>query len=327
MDTFISVVLSSIIAIFITWYFTRKQMKKNEITHFSINSYDVGKGLHNEFPQFQLTYENKELNNEVQVLKGGFLNSGRNDIIGLKNNSDINIILPQNCSLKDIKIKPLSDDMDVKACVNEKVANIINFAINEKFMSGEGFEYTAIIETTEEIKNLHHQIDFKHRIPNTSKIKNENIISQQPQRGRRGLESFLLSKKEKAMGILSIIGSILFCLLSVSSFFVQKVEFYVVEKETNKAYLLYMTPQSQLYISDNNIVPFWDNQKLTKKELDKNYYISSKTNYSWNKENSAIAGLSLAILGIFYFVMAIIFFYLWNRKKRIYHLLDQYEKE
>ena len=95
MDNFISIILSLIIAISVTWYFTKKQMKKNEITHFSINSYDVGKGLHNVFPNFRLTYEGEEMSNKVIVLKGGFINSGRNDIIGLKNDSNIKIFLPE----------------------------------------------------------------------------------------------------------------------------------------------------------------------------------------------------------------------------------------
>lgn len=181
--------ISIIIGAIISYFIAKWQMKKNEITHFSLNSFDVGKGLHNDFPEFKLTYEGKELSDEVLVLKGGFINTGRNDITGLKNNSDIKIILPEGCSLKKIIIKKPTNELGVKAEINENASNIIDFCIDEKLMSGEGFEYTALIETTKEIKNLHRQIEFKHRIANTSKIKNEFIGQQTQKRNRRKIFS------------------------------------------------------------------------------------------------------------------------------------------
>lgn len=83
--TIISIILSAIIAFFIAKW----QMKKNKIVHFSINSYDIGKGLSNEFPEFQLHYDGENLSNNVMVLKGGFMNVGRNDIDALKGDADI----------------------------------------------------------------------------------------------------------------------------------------------------------------------------------------------------------------------------------------------
>lgn len=320
--TIISIILSAIIAFFIAKW----QMKKNKIVHFSINSYDIGKGLSNEFPEFQLHYDGENLSNNVMVLKGGFMNIGRNDITGLKNDSDINIILPKGCSLKDIKIKQLTDDLDVRACKSEKASNIINFSIDEKFMSGEGFEYTAIIETIEEKRNLHRKIDFKHRIPNTSKITNEYIGQQPQKRSPKGSKALSPLIKEKAMGFISLAAAVLFCLFSLFYIFVQRVQYSVIEKETDKEYSLFMTPQSQLYISDNELVPFWDNKKITKAELDKRYIVSIKTKYSWGSENS-ISGFLLALLALLYFVGAVLSFYLWNKKKRIYNLLKQYEQE
>lgn len=317
------IIITSIVGVIVAKW----QIKKNKIIHFSINSYDVGKGLHNEFPKFQLTYENKELNNEVQVLKGGFINIGRNDITGLKNDSDINIILPKGCSLKDIKIKQLSDDLDVSACRSEKAPNIINFSIDEKFMSGEGFEYTAIIETTEEIKNLHHKIDFKHRIPNTSKIKKEDLRGQQTSReDLRESGVVVLFKNEKVMGLISLIIALFLCVVSINHFYVNKVRYSLVEKRTNKEMSLYMTPQSQFYVSDNSWIPFFDNRKITKEEIDKNFYITFETDYSWGSEDTLV-GYILAFMAILYLFSAFMFFYLWNKKKRIYHLLEQYEQE
>lgn len=317
------VIISVIIGVIIAKW----QMKKNEITHFSINSYDVGKGLHNEFPKFQLIYEDKEIANEVQVLKGGFLNSGRNDIIGLKNNSDINLILPKGCSLKDIKIKKISNDLEVAACINKKAPNVINFAINDEFMAGESFEYTAIIEATEEIRNLHRKIRFKHRIPNTSKIRDEFIISEELQKSS-SVTAKILSPllKERSMGFLSIVASLLFGFFSLFCFFAQSVRYSVIEKETNTEYSLFMTANSQLYITDNVFLPFLDKKPITKDELNDKYIITTRTPNS-RVSVSSVMGVILAFLSLIYFLSVFLFFYSWNKKKRIYHLLEQYEKE
>lgn len=321
METVISIILTSIIAIVITWYFTRKQMKKNEITHFSINSYDVGKGLKNEFPQFKLTYEDKELSNEVLVLKGGFINSGRNDIIGLKNDADINIILPEECSLKEIHVKQLSNDLGVKACKNKEKANIISFGIDDKFMSGESFEYSAIIEATKEISNLHRKIEFKHRIPNTSKIINEYIMRQLTHEGHPSIPLFI---REKSMGFVSLIAAVFFCLFSLYLIFLQKVQCSPVDRDTNSKVYVYITPLSKLYISDNDLLPFWGGKNITTAEFNKDYYFSHKIIYSWSNENT-ITGIMLAIFALVYFTTALFSFYLWNKKKHIYKLLEQYE--
>ena len=313
-----------IIGLIASYYIAKWQMKKNEITHFSINSYDVGKGLHNEFPKFQLTYERKEISKEIQVLKGGFLNSGRNDITGLKNDSDINLILPEGCCLKDIKIKQLSNDLDVTACKNKKTPNVVNFAINEKFMAGEGFEYTAIIETTEEIRNLHRKIEFKHRIPNTSKITNE-YIGQQTRKGvAKGSGEKL--QELKTMVILSMAAALFFSISSVFLFFAQKVQYSVVEKGTEKEFALYMTPKSQFYISDSNWIPFLDKKDISKGELDRNYYVSLQKKYLWSSSDS-ILGFVLTFFALIYIIFALWSVYSWNKKKRIYHLLEQYEQE
>lgn len=323
MDNFISIILSLIIAISVTWYFTKKQMKKNEITHFSINSYDVGKGLHNVFPNFRLTYEGEEMSNKVIVLKGGFINSGRNDIIGLKNDSDLKIFLPEGCRLKEIQIKRLCSDLKVKAYCNKETLNVMNFGIDEKFMSGESFEYLAIIEATEDVRDLLQKIEFKHRIPNTSKIRNEDIVGQKSQLGILNMPYLF---KEKSFGILSLIAMILFCFFSLSLLFQQKVPYFIYENGTDKELSVYITPQSQIYVSGNELFPFLDYKAITEDEINKKYYLGLKTDYSWNSDNS-ILGIMMAVMSLIYLFFAFFSFYLWNRKKRIYQLLEQYEKE
>ncbi len=320
----ISIILGAIISYFIAKW----QMKKNEITHFSLNSFDVGKGLHNDFPEFKLTYEGKELSDEVLVLKGGFINTGRNDITGLKNKSDINIILPEGCSLKKIIIKKSNDELEVNAQKNENAPNIIDFCIDEKLMSGEGFEYTALIETTKEIKNLHRHIDFKHRIANTSKIRNE-FLGQQIQKCNK--KNFFLSSLENglAVGLTTFFGSVILGILAVYIYNFQPVTCSIKERGTNKDVSIYITPKSQFYVSKSDF-PLFDKKEITKKEIDSNYYISSNMDYSMSKEQKfslyfpAIAALVYLLVSVYYL------YYMWYRKyrkNRIYLLLKQYEQQ
>lgn len=314
LDIIVSIVATAIISYFIAKW----QMRKNEITHFFVNSFNVGKGLHNEFPQFNLTYEGEELSNEVLVLKGCFLNSGRNDIIGLKNNSDLKIILPKECSLKEIVINKSSKELTVNPLINKDSANVINFAIDEKFMSGECFEYTAIVESTKEIKNLRREIKFKHRIPNTSKIKEEFLID------RKESESFLDKLSEKGMGYATLLLALLFISVSMWHLFQQKAHYSVIDKRTNEEFRLYITPQSQLYVSDCNLMPLINSKNVTKKELYSSYKIIPNSNYVW-KSDEVCGGIAIAISSLLYFFVSISYFYQWNTRKHIYKLLENDE--
>lgn len=309
METLVSIIIS----FFVAWYFAKKQMKKNEITHFSISSYNIGKDLHNEFPEFQLIYKNEIISNNIQILKGGFINTGENDIVGLKNKSDITISLPESCIFREIKITKKSDGLEVVANILKGTPNIIDFAINEKIISGESFEYVAIVETKEDINKLHSFANFKHRIPNTSKIKNEYI----GQQIRKNVPFFLY---------ITIFAAIAFTLASITTLSMQKINYSLIEKSSNNEMFIYMTPNSQLYVSDNDILPHLNNHKISKEDLDSKYTISLDTEYKWCTD-STYMGIFSALLAILYIISAIWLSYRWNKKKRIWCLIERFEKK
>lgn len=135
-------------------------MSRKKIVHFFINSYDIGKGLSLEFPEFRLTFNGEVLSNNVCVIKGGLMNVGVKDIDGLKGKSDITMILPQGCNVKALKVLPSNE----KLCIQTEFCdNTIDFGINELFVTDEYFEYNAIVE---KIDNPH-DIRFSHRIKDT----------------------------------------------------------------------------------------------------------------------------------------------------------------
>lgn len=162
--TIISIIVSSIIALLIAKW----QMSRKKIVHFFINSYDIGKGLSLEFPEFRLTFNGEVLSNNVCVIKGGLMNVGVKDIDGLKGNSDITMNLPQGCTVKSIKVLPSNEKLYIQT---EFCDNTIDFGINELFVTDEYLEYSAIVEN---IDNPY-DIKFSHRIKDTKK-EIENII-------------------------------------------------------------------------------------------------------------------------------------------------------
>lgn len=324
MENMVYFLLSTLVAVFITWYFTKKQMKKSEITHFSINSYDVGKGLHDEFPKLQLNYENEKLSEKVLVLKGGFINTGNNDITGLKNDSDINIILPDDCYMKDIIIKRLTDDVEVTACADKEKSNIISFSINDKLMAGESFEYSAIIEVKSDISHLDRQISFKHRIPNTSKIHNEHLSDLEVYRKEKN-DKLLPFRTEFSLALFLFFLALFSLLFSLSYLFEQNILCSVVENKTGNIYSLYVSPNSELYISDNDTYPYFNKKTVTKEEISKNYKMAYQFSYRW-EDSKTRDGLILAFFFLFTICLSVCFFYIWSKKKRLYTLFEQYEK-
>lgn len=254
--TIISVVVSAIIA----YVIARWQMKRNKIVHFSVSSYDIGKGLSAEFPEFHLTYKDESLANDVEVLKGGFMNVGRKDIDGFKGEADIQLILPDGSMLKAITVSPSSKELKINAKKDNKFDNIIHFGLCDIFMKDEYFEYTAIVEVNKDINNLHDNLVFRHRIKNTEKIKNTYIGQSYKKR----------NNKKKLINYLFIISSILMCLLTFFVLYFTPLRCTYYDNYTNKDVQICVDPFSNLYIMKNT----FNLHKITIEDFHKNYSIN-----------------------------------------------------
>ncbi len=175
-EIIINIIITMVVTIIISVPLALWQIKKNSIVHYSINSYDIGKGLSDEFPEFLLTYKGDALSNDVIVFKGCFMNRGRNDINTFKGTSDIKLIFPKDCILKAVTVSPSVEEMKVKATIDEFEGNIINFGIADFMGSGEFFKYTAIMEVEKYIKEIQNSISFYIRINDVKrKIHNKTI--------------------------------------------------------------------------------------------------------------------------------------------------------
>lgn len=184
MNTTITTILSVIAGGIITYLIAKWQMKKNRIDHYFINSYDIGKGLTDMFPEFKLHYGNEVLSNNVRVLQGGFMNTGRNDIGEDDKQTFFSLILPERCCVKAVQLSPLVNGLCVNSNINENEKNKIVFSVDGLFKSDECFDYSAIIEVPDNIGDLENSLCFDHRILNTERISNV-FIGQTKRKDRR----------------------------------------------------------------------------------------------------------------------------------------------
>ncbi len=262
-------ILSIIAGAIISYFIAKWQMKRNKIVHFSINSYDIGKGLSDEFPEFKLHFAGEALAKNVMVLKGGFMNTGRNDINGLKGENDIKMILPEECKLRSVKVKPSTEDLIVNTSNSGK--NVINFGINEILKPNEYFKYTAIIETSKDINKITEKTSFQHRILNTDKIKDVHIGE------CTKLRRDIFVRAIRVLYILVFIFS-----LSVISLFIfyPRMQFEILNNATHAEVQMYVGTKSQIYVTEGEgPAPFVYCKIIDKHDLEKDYTIVPKTNY------------------------------------------------
>jgi len=300
MTTILSIIASSIIAFFIAKW----QMKKNKIVHFSVNSYDIGKGLSNEFPDFQLHYGGEDLTDNVMVLKGGFMNTGRNDIDALKGDSDIKLILPEECVVKTVKVLPSTQELHINTDIK---GNIINFGICDDLRADEFFKYTAIVETSEEIDNLHDKLSFRHRIRNTEKIRGTYIGQQRS-----------LFKRKFYKWVIFIY--LITCAISLVLSLYQKMDFNIYNNATNKEVTLHIDPQSNLCVNEGFFIPFISGTIISSEEFEKEYRIEPVTVFQWN---SARFIFVMVYIFLVFVGVGILYYLTWGKDGHIIKVLKE----
>lgn len=299
-----------ILGVIASYFIARWQMKKNKIVHFSINSYDIGKGLSDEFPDFKLRFGDEVLADNVMVLKGGFMNIGRNDIDSLKGNNDIKMILPEECKIKAITVSPSTEGLFVTATKDDEKDNILHFGISEIFKNDEYFRYTAILETSKEMKSLHSVLKFSHRLSNTEKIRNTYI----------GLHSNRFRKKFYKLAIFFMV---LMMVLIAFVFSYQRLRYNIYKKANNQEVKIHIDPYSNLYVNEGLAIPFISGNKISSDELEKEYKIVPVTEFRLSSSESVMAILGL-LLSLLYILLA--YYMVWGRNGHIMNVLNENEK-
>ena len=245
MNTLLTIVLF-VIGVIVTWYYAKKQMAKNEISHFLLTSYDIGMGLKNDFPEFSILYNDEEMAKYVRVYEGCFLNTGNKDINNSNEDLEIDIIFPKYSTVKAVKVGPLTEDLKVDAILGIN-ANEVKFIITKLLKTSERFNYAAIIESTKPINGSHEALHFKHRIPDTDSIKDgDKQYENKKRRNHRAFEIILciLCVLFIVSEVLSYIGPYPLLRMCVSSHIPYALLFFVLflylwyDKYTDKKYML-----------------------------------------------------------------------------------------
>ncbi len=164
-------ILSIISIVIAGWgiYIAFQQRKKNEISHFLIQSYDIGNGLNTVFPGFRIVYNNEDLTKYVRAYEGCLSNTGDTDIPINNESFEIIMAFPENSDVKAVKVAPSTPDLIVCATIGKK-ANEVIFVVDNGLRKRERIDYVVIIESSQSLNGSHDELFFKHRIPNTDDI-------------------------------------------------------------------------------------------------------------------------------------------------------------
>lgn len=297
LSTIISILVGGIIAFGIAKW----QLQKNRIDHYFINSYDIGKGLSADFPKFTLHYGDEILSNNVRIINGGFMNTGNNDIGENGNQIEIKLVLPDNYTVKEVKVLTAVKDLIITPVIGiGDKKNVIIFKICGLLKIDEYFEYSFIFESPESFKGIEDRLTFEHRIKNTRPIK--NIYIGRIQR---------MGKAKKRLKWLFVTYGLSGLMIVLSGLY-SGMRFKVYQNETRNEVDVRIGTNSNIYVVDHNSLPYISETKITQEEFDNNYVIVPLVSYNWFK---LIFSLIFCVLVI---VLISINYYLYYGGKKGY---------
>ena len=171
----IASVVLSIVSIGLAIYFYKQQSKEKRKTIFYDVTFplNIGKGLKNIFPNFHIFINDEELNDNLKYIEGRFTNINDFDIETKEGYQKLQLILPESCLFKAVKITEATDENFNKA-INEinnfdylitNPNNFISFTLPTVFHSTNDFKFSALFSDP---NNKSKEIKFVTDIPNVS---------------------------------------------------------------------------------------------------------------------------------------------------------------
>ena len=160
-------VLGIIATVVVTWYFTRKQMAKNQISHFAIKSYNIDRGVKEVFPEFQMFYNGMALERYTRFCEGRFKNTGNKDIHS-NDELEFSLVFPDHFSIKATSVISSTEELTVRHEIDKERKNKIHFFIKNLIRTGEEFKYSILLDSSENDKNPFGRLRFSNRIPDAS---------------------------------------------------------------------------------------------------------------------------------------------------------------
>ncbi len=167
----LTIILSVIPSIAITYFFTIWQMERTIISYEISQPLDIGKGLSSIFPSFELQHNGEIINDGVvQYIHGRFKNESKyKDVKTTTSNCQLELILPDSCQIMEVYV-PQEYEFKVDAT---KDSNKIIFLFPETLKPKEEFEFSAIFNNHNEIEP---KFELSTRIQDTSLHKKKEVI-------------------------------------------------------------------------------------------------------------------------------------------------------
>ena len=165
--TIIFAVLGIIATIIVTHYYTKKQMAKNQISHYAIQTYNLDRGVKEVFPEFLMMYNGMALEKYTRFCEGRFKNTGNKDIHG-NDELEFSLIFPDHYSIKAIDVTASTEELSIRHEIDKERKNKVHFFIKNLIRTGEEFKYSVLLDSYESDNNPFGRLRFSNRIPDTS---------------------------------------------------------------------------------------------------------------------------------------------------------------
>ena len=179
------------------WY-TLKYRKKVKLTFIQQECFSLFNTIVKNLNDIEIKYKDKEVNENLILLKGFFINSGNSDLDKNNVHSPLKVALPKNFSWKKTNIFANSQGMNISQEVkDEKLIFAWDLMKKNEYFSFDSLiEYTGTAEDLDENeiqKKLSKEIIFEHRITNLGEISRDEISSKTKSKKSKWYYMFLYS--------------------------------------------------------------------------------------------------------------------------------------
>lgn len=159
------------------------------------------------FEEITISYKGNPIKENVIYLKSSIINDGDIDVDGSKLEKTLTLKLEEGLKWIKAKVTGYSKDLICNGEINTDQSELrFNFGLIRK---KEHFQFEALVETTnakQKAEDIYENIEILHRIPNTQKVKQISVLSEEQ-----------ITKKKKRIKTLSLISGsyIIFSIITV----------------------------------------------------------------------------------------------------------------
>ena len=167
------------------WQMKKQAAESNiKILHDVQGPIDIGSGLTSLFPNVQLIYNDKKIDDKIQYITGTIKNTDeKRTVKTLK--LPFELILPQNCEVLESKIM----DAPKEEIKSEIKGNIVEISTPETFLRQEQIKYCILYKSPDKVET---EINLETRIADVEIIKTENEADKLKVENKQNINSAIM---------------------------------------------------------------------------------------------------------------------------------------